>query len=361
MKIVLISSHCYPKNSPRSFRTTELAKELAKRGHNVIVYAFLGDYDYTDYSKQTKIVFKNLGAPKWGIASNTGVKTNKFYTYFAYFFGKHLLFPDRAFVPYVKRAIKQEGDIDLLITVAVPHIIHNAASKSDLSRVKRWIADCGDPFMGNPFVKQPFYFERFERRWCEKCDYITVPLEEARSAYYPEYREKIRVIPQGFNFEEIQLEKYSGNPIPTFAFAGAVYKGLRDPSAFLQYLTTIEQDFRFWVFGKSWSLFAPFKEKLGEKIQYGGSVPREEMIKKISQMDFLINIPNNSGVQQPSKLIDYALSKRPILNVSSCFTEEEQCSFNEFIRGDYVHQLVVQDIEKFNIVNVANRFLELAV
>ena len=115
------------------------------------------------------------------------------------------------------------------------------------------------------------------------------------------------------------------------------------------------------MFGKSWSLFAPFKEQLGEKINYGGSVSREQMIKKISQMDFLINIPNNSGVQQPSKLIDYALSKRPILNISSDFTDEEKCIFNEFMQGDYSHLLVVQDIEKFNIVNVANRFLELAV
>lgn len=359
MKIVLISSHCYPKNSPRSFRTTELAKELAKRGHEVIVYAFLGDYDYTEYSKKTNIVFKNLGNPKWGIASNTGIKSNFFYTYFAYFFGKHLLFPDIAFIPYVRNAIQIEGDIDLLITVAVPHVIHFATSKSDLSKVKKWVADCGDPFMGNPFVKQPFYFERFERNWCEKCDFITVPIEDARNAYYPEYRDKIRIIPQGFDFEGTRLEDYKPNPVPTFAYTGAVYKGLRDPSAFLEYLTTLEFDFSFWVFGKSWSLFVPFKEQLGDKLIYGGSVPRDQMLKKISQMDFLVNIPNKSGVQQPSKLIDYALSKRPILNVSSDFTEEEKVHVEEFLNGDYTHQLEVPNIDSYNIVNVASRFLEL--
>ena len=36
-RILIISSAFYPFNSPRSFRTTELAKEFARRGHQVKV------------------------------------------------------------------------------------------------------------------------------------------------------------------------------------------------------------------------------------------------------------------------------------------------------------------------------------
>ena len=35
--ILIISQTFYPENSPRSFRTTELAKELARQGHYVTV------------------------------------------------------------------------------------------------------------------------------------------------------------------------------------------------------------------------------------------------------------------------------------------------------------------------------------
>ncbi len=42
----------------------------------------------------------------------------------------------------------------------------------------------------------------------QKVNYITVPIEEAREAYYEEFRNKIRVIPQGFDFSDVQLAKY---------------------------------------------------------------------------------------------------------------------------------------------------------
>ena len=38
MKILIISGSFYPDNSPRAFRTTELAKRFCKLGHDVTVY-----------------------------------------------------------------------------------------------------------------------------------------------------------------------------------------------------------------------------------------------------------------------------------------------------------------------------------
>ena len=34
-KILMVSDACYPELSPRAFRTTELARELAREGHRV--------------------------------------------------------------------------------------------------------------------------------------------------------------------------------------------------------------------------------------------------------------------------------------------------------------------------------------
>ena len=52
MKIVIISQHIFPMQTPRAHRTTELMIELAKRGYDVIVYAVLGKYDYTSFHRK---------------------------------------------------------------------------------------------------------------------------------------------------------------------------------------------------------------------------------------------------------------------------------------------------------------------
>ena len=360
MKIVIIAHVCYPILSPRAHRTTELAKEFARQGHDVTVYALLGNYDYTAYSQLTRITFKNLGKSKYGLVDNTGyINQNIFNRVIARCVGKYIVFPDIELIPMVKRAIKAEQTIDYLLTIADPHVIHYATSKSDLSKVKFWVADCGDPFMGNPFLKHPKYLEKFERAWCEKCDYIAVPLEEAKEAYYAEYREKMAVIPQGFDFSSVKLSEYIPNNVPTFAYAGVVYKDLRDPSKFLEYLSSLNMDFKFIVYTSSLTLFGKFKDQLFNKLEIRNRIPRDQLIYELSRTDFLINIVNNSGVQQPSKLIDYALTRRPILSISSDFTNTEKDSFNAFVERDYMKQYKLQNMSQYDIVNVVDEFLKL--
>ena len=360
MKIVIVSRTCFPAKAPRSYRATELAKEFVRQGHDVTLYALLGDYDYTEIERSTGVRFKNLGKARFGMPSNTqkigyGLKYR-----IIRFLGAPFAFPDSAMVPMVKNAIRQEGKIDLLITVAVPHIIHFAASFSDLSNVKSWIADCGDPFMGNPMNKPPFYFEWFERRWCKKCNYITIPVEDAINAYYPEYKEKIKVIPQGFSFTNNKLSDYVPNKVPTFAYSGVFYKDLRDPSKFLEYLINEKKDFKFIIYTKGVGFLKPLVDRLGDKIEIRNYVPREQLLFELSSVDSLINVTNKSGVQQPSKLIDYALTKRPIIKISTDFTSVEKDIFEEFLVADYSRQHVINNIDQYNIVNVANRFLDLA-
>ena len=360
MKIVIISRTCFPAKAPRSYRATELAKEFARLGHNVVLYAFLGNYDYSGISKETGICFKNLGKARFGMSSNTkSIGKNVLHRAIRYV-GTPFAFPECTMIPMIRKAIKEEVDIDLLITIAVPHIIHMGASFSDLCSVKTWLADCGDPFMGNPMHKPPFYFEWFERRWCKKCSYIIVPVEDAINAYYPEYHDKIRVIPQGFNFTNNNLAQYKQNSVPTFAYSGVFYKDLRDPSRLLDYLCTQDKDFKFIVYTKGIGLLHPYMEKFKGKLEVRTYIPREELLFELSKMDFLVNVLNKSGVQQPSKLIDYALTKRPIINVSSDFTDSERNTLQAFLKADYSGRMIINEIERYNIVNVARQFLELA-
>lgn len=360
MRYVIIASGFFPRMGPRGLRTTELAKELSRQGHDVTVYALLGSYDYQEYSKKTGVKVKQLGISKWGKKDSDGKShANIIRKAIVRFCGKRFWLPDSDLIPMVRRAIGREKGVDCLITIAKPHVIHYAAALSDLSEVRCWIADCGDPFTLNPFANYPPRFVEYEKLWSEKCDYITVPIQEAIQGYYSEFHHKIRVIPQGFNFDDVRLATYMPHDMPTFAYVGAVYKGLRDPDAFLRNISKLEKDFRFIIYGNSWHHFLPYKEMLGEKLQFGGKLSHDDMLTAISSMDFLINLNNNSGVQQPSKLIDYALSKRPFMSISSSFGEDEKYLFMEFLHGDYSHQETFEGLENYNIKTVAKKFTEL--
>jgi len=73
-KILLISKVFFPNISPRANRTTQLALEFTRLGHDVTV--MLPDLDeeyYSHYSLETGITFKTLGQSKF--KPITGVRT----------------------------------------------------------------------------------------------------------------------------------------------------------------------------------------------------------------------------------------------------------------------------------------------
>lgn len=363
MKIVIIAYNSYPKLSPRAHRATELAKEFVKEGHQVVLYALLGNYDYSKISKETGIEFKNLGISRLGVPDNMGYMNN---SYFAIairrLFGKMFMIPYIELMPMVKKALKREGSIDFLITIAHPHTIHWGTSsyvKKNKNKIKFWVADCGDPLMGDPFNNYPTYFKYREKRWCSLCSYITVPIKSAKDGYYPEFKNKIKVIPQGFDYSSIYIAEYQRNDVPTFAFSGMMYPGKRDLFAFLDFLVSWESNFKFIVYTEHDYQYATYKSKLKDKLELRNYVKRDKLLYELSKMDFLINIKNISEVQVPSKLIDYAYTSRPILEISTSFEEKE--IFNEFVSGNYVNAKIIPNIQQYDIKNICTAFLELIV
>lgn len=359
MKILVVSGSFYPENSPRSFRTTELVKEFSRLGHEVVVYVPEYECDYSDFLKS----YSNVKLHQMNCVNEkrTFIISEKIsYLWFRF---KNLFF-ESPYLPYyfkLKKVLENECGYDLLVSVAVPHPIHWGIGRIYKKRkiAETWAADCGDPFMlcASVSMGKMFYFKWFEKLWCRKCDYITIPTAKAVNGYYPEFREKIRVIPQAFNFDEIVLDEYVHNPVPTFAYFGRFVKGNTDPRPLLDYLLSTGKDFRFIVFSKQKELFSEYYDICGEKLILRDFLPRLEAIREMSKMDFLLYLPYKDDSQKPSKLIDYTLSGRPILTVYPYNIDTS--TIDEFLNGNYSNQTHIDDIENYNIKNVAQQFINL--
>ena len=142
---------------------------------------------------------------------------------------------------------------------------------------------------------------------------------EAINCYFSKYESKIKVIPQGFKFEkEDKIKLKPINEIPTFAYCGNFFTGYRDPSILFEFLLEVKFNFKFIIYTDHINLIVKYLPKLKPKVEIRSMIMRTDMIKEIKKMDFLINIENiNLPGQLPSKIIDYAISSRPILSINT--------------------------------------------
>lgn len=356
-KILIISKFFFPNITPRANRTTQLALEFARLGHDVTV--MLPDLDeeyYREYSLKTGITFKTLGKSKFKIIKGV--------SFFKRILSRLLLmifeYPDVQLVWMINKILKNESGYDMLISIAVPHPIHwgvSAAIKKNMNLCKVWAADCGDPYMGckTDTFEKLFHFKYIEKNWCKLTDFIVIPEASAKSGYYSDFHNKIQVIPQGFNLNEFELPAYKKNEIPTFAYAGALALHFRNPIPLLDFLCTLNINFKFVVYTES-AIMLPYVEKLKGKLELRKYVPRKELLEVLSQMDFVINFENNTSVQVPSKLIDYSIIKRPVISINKDFDTKV---FTKFLNADYTNSYILPDIKKYDIKLIANQFLNL--
>lgn len=363
-KIIIVSRSFFPQISPRSFRTTELVKEFSRLGHSVTLYTSKNNSSHIEFEKEYGITIVDIGKPMFKEV-NMNVN-NKFLLLYKKLLRRGLLwlaeYPDIGLMFQMKSALKNVSGYDLLISIAAPHPVHWGTAwawNKNKKIASTWIADCGDPYMGVPYekYKKPLYFKFLEKSFCKKADYVAITNINMKQNYYSEFHNKIIEIPQGFQFDNINT-----NVIPDekgvikFAFAGTLMKDVRDPQKFLNYLTKINIPFKFKIYTKQTHLVEPYLKVLKDKIEISDYIPRDKLIAELSKMDFLVNFEYDPFTQSPSKLIDYYLTGRPILSLESKNFDEKLV--DEFLNRDYSRKFELVDIQKYNIKNVAQKFLE---
>ena len=370
-KILVITQHIFPIQTPRSLRSTELIKELSKKGHCVTVYAVIGGYDYSAFEREHKVKIKGINL-KWQLNPYNSDGINKrclLDRALARILGPKTLFPDIEFYVRVKHIIKKERDTDVIISIANPHPIHwgVAKAKKELKTFpKVWIGDCGDPFMNNNINKEkPRYFEKYERLFCENVNYISIPVKEAKEAYYPEYKSKLRIIPQGFNFDFSSTTKPNerldlrGRKIKLI-YAGVFIPKIREPYELIEALKASEKPYELHIYTPYTEMISSYEKQMRGRLYIHQVVPRETLLEIIKNFDVVVNVENsNTTTQVPSKLIDYAISGKPILSIKNGDFKKNKAKIDEFLRGDFSSQMIIPEIERYHISNVVEKFEEL--
>lgn len=364
-KILIITHGFYPELSPRSFRATELAKEFFRQGHEVTVMAPYRN-GLEPLLREYPFEFKSLGVLTWKIFnfknwSLVGRLYNKAVNRLL-----PLLFeyPMMELFFKVRKALKNENKkYDLLISIAVPYPIHwGVASvwskKSKIADV--WVADCGDPYslQENDTFQPPFYFRYVEKWFMKKANYISIPVKSALKAYFPEFHSKIKIIPQGFKFEDVLLKESINDGIIRFGYGGGFIPEKRDPREFLEFLTQSLSEFKFefHIYTNTIQLIKPYSNK-DPRIILHKPIERIKLLETFSQFNFVVNFCNKASTQQPSKLIDYAILDLPILNIEMDGLDKE--NIVAFLKGDYSGRYVVENPDQYRIENVSQRFLDL--
>jgi len=362
-KILLISNGFYPEISPRSYRATELAKEFVRQGHDLTVFSKFREHDYSDFLNEFPMTFKMWDKPVFPKVSDFKSKPLSIISRgISRLLSLIFEYPGIEETFQVKKMLRHESGFDLLISFAVPYPVHwgVAWARSEKHHIANtWVADCGDPYMGDVLdsYRKFFYFSYLEKWFFRKVDFISIPIESARPGYYPEFHHKIRIIPQGFDFDMNEIKKeQQENEIPTFAYAGGFLPGARDPKQLLDYLVTLDLPFKFLVFTNKPELLNEYKNTLKEKLIISAYIPRTELMKVLKKMNFLINFDNNTTLNSPSKLIDYAITNRPVLNITNQFNGEDILAF---LKRDYRKCMVLPDPRQYHIKNISKLFLDL--
>ena len=366
-KILILSRWYYPAKNPRAFRTTELVKELFRRGKYDITAVLPSFADLQNCALDVHFTPTISVPAKCGKDGSVSLKDRvleQIRSVLRFILGDspgNIIYSFRLY--FVFRKLLQEEHYDVVMSISFPFYTHVAVALAmKCSSFKSiLIADCGDPFYVNPSYKMAFYLKWVEKYFLGKFDYVTIPMDAARESY-ADYGidDRIRIIPQGFAITQIADDTYRKNPVPMFCFAGVLYEKIRNPRYFLDYLLQLKQDFVFVVYALpdafTLQLLDEYKKKLGDRLEIREPLPREELVHVMATMEFVVNFDNENSNQKPSKLIDYAMSKRPILSFNSQTFKAEV--FEEFLRGDYTNQEQI-DLAQYDIRTVVDKFEEL--
>ena len=370
MKILLLSRWFFPAKNPRAFRTTELVRELLERGYEIDFFcpqdAFFKGGGHDRLHIYRIPVSSPLKSKETTLTSDSDCicqlpfmrQMKKIFLYLLGAGGRDVIYSVRLYRALKKNVCFEKYDALLAISYPFYLLVAAAGYMFHNKDIYCKVADCGDPLYCNPSIRKAPYLKYVERFILQKFDWITVPMQEAMIGYrHCNLGDRLKVVPQGLKLLTIEDGMYHPNQIPTFCYAGVFYETIRNPGFFFEFLCKIEEPFYFIVYALddmfTQQILIFYKKFLGEKLVVKRPVEREQLVGEMAKMDFVLNFDNENSNQKPSKLIDYAMSRRPILSFNSQTFRPDV--FREFLNRDYRKRYYV-DLKEHDIRHVVDQF-----
>lgn len=340
MNILIISHSFYPSSEPRANRWTEIAKNFQKNGHQVKVITssssskLLKTFNiqgievqevYDPLYRYTKNVLKI----PINNASKDYINPVKFISKFIYKFK----WPDYAFlwIPfgvYYGTKLINGNNFDLIISVSNPfssHIIALLLKKKN----SLWIADYGDPFSFEkiyPSNNQKLYNKLnsyVEKIVIRKSNYVTLTNENVKQKFLNFFNSnKYIIIPPFFNKintinNNVYNCRYLEHDKINIVYSGSLYSKIRNPLKFVEFIKKVnlklEKKIVIHFFGNIGDCY--FLHHYSNFVKIHGGVSLSELILINKKSNFLLNIGNSTTYQLPSKIFEYMITQKPILNL----------------------------------------------
>jgi glycosyltransferase involved in cell wall biosynthesis len=379
MRILVISKSYYPAITPRAFRWTAISEHWANQGHSVDVlcsrsstslkYEVKNDVKIHRVGRKIKeslksIFFKNNQNEK--IGKNTGFQSKTFsrnrskalnfikWTYD--YTWKKIYWPDSDclwYFPAVSKAkqLVSKKDYDCIITVSHPFTGHliGLTLKRGYQNI-RWLVDIGDPFcfLDETPVNNSLLYKRLNYRiegkvfeYADAVSVTTVPALEKYAQIFPESGRKISVIPPLLSpakSNNTTNQAFSKDEKIRMVFIGTLYKTIRNPKYLLKIFemlldTKIGHRIELHFFGAihdCGAVFDNYLSLLDNKIWLYGRVEKDQANKAMHEADILINIGNDTVYQLPSKVVEYAWTGKPVINIAKHPNDSSTIFFNSY-------------------------------
>lgn len=377
MNVLIITFSYPPHNSPRAFRWSSIAEKWATQGYHVdVISAWHQGSKYNELLngihvhrvgrspvEYLKGVLLKHDAPTPGKPGTTGrpdvIAARSTVTGIARWIydrsWKKVYWPDYAclwYFPALKMAkvLTGERKYDSIITVSLPFTAHAIGYTLHKSLNMNWLVDVGDPFcfMKDTPANNYQLYERlnhsFEKKIFDLASAISVTTEPTAEIYgklFPDSAEKIHVIPPLLSLNNRMFDtEHTISPRGKikFAFFGTLHRTIRNADFLLRIYkklidSELSEKIELHLYGRieeCQESFLPYSDLMGKKLFLHGVIPKDKTIEAMREADILINIGNETTYQLPSKVVEYASTGKPILNLVKNSSDSSVKFFREY-------------------------------
>lgn len=358
MKILIVTYSYTPDLTPRAFRWSALASEMARQGHEVHVLcaarvAAGAETAPPDdgvvvhrtpdrlLNASSRVTPASTNAPGGPAPRRTGAGLKALVRPLVRALWRATHWPDFAcgWVLPATRAARQlcaRHRFDWVISVSHPFTGHVVGLRTDPQAWgAKWLVDIGDPFhlMSEPSPNNRRLYaglnRRVEARILARADAVCVTTEATQRLYEQHFAvppTKLRLAPPLLSLPTRPAGTAAGSrPFLRFVFVGTLYRQLRNPAHLLACFEALmaalpERRLELHFYGAvndCADVLAACPPHVAQALFVHGMVARARVQEAMQDADMLVNIGNDSASQLASKVVEYMAMGRPILNLIS--------------------------------------------